>query len=170
MEAFELGTHVLIELDDSRRLAGYLMQVNDEGFIVKVTHKDMPTAHMVSELLSASIRDDLDKVPLVLLAKTLWDAGAYASIGKRARMVEAVAVMEEERLVEKNREAKPTMFHELSVPVMTFVAGGAVYMMEDSDDVLEDMEFDRKVGQFNSEVEAGIEAILKDGVAEKPAE
>lgn len=170
MEAFELGTHVLIELSNSRRIAGYLMQVNDEGFIVKVTHKDMPTKHGVSELLSAKIRDDLDRVPRVLLAKTLWDAGEYTSIGKRAVMVEAVARLKEAALIEENQEANPVVFHELSVPVMTFISGGTIDLMEDSDDVLEEMTVHSAVEQFNSEVDAEIEKLMDGGVAEKPSE
>lgn len=168
MESFEIGNHVLIELDDSRRMAGFLERITEDGFILKVTHRDMPTMHMISERLSASIRDDLDAVPRVLLVAALLSRKLYTSVGRKSVMVETLAELQEAELIEKNREAQPTTFHELSVPVLTYINGGAVLLMEDSDDVLEDMTVAQKVAEFNGSVDAGLEEILK--VAETPSE
>lgn len=166
MEAFDIGSHVLIELDDTRRVAGYIVSVADEGFVLKVTHKDMPAVHMVSERLSAKIRDDLDTVAWPFLAASLVARKMYASVGKKSVMVEALAGLEEADLIAHNNEVKPLTFHELSVPVLTFVNGGAILMMESSDDVMEDME----VTKFNDTVDAELEDLLKPEVAETAPE
>jgi hypothetical protein len=167
MESFDIGSHVLIELDDTRRVAGYIVSVADEGFVLKVTHKDLPAVHTISERLGAKIRDELDAVPMVFLAASLISRRMYASVGKKGRMVEALAEMEEADLIARTSEAKPLTFHELSVPVLTFVNGGAILMMESSDDVLEDME----VMKFNESVDSDLEELLsKPVVAETPSE
>lgn len=165
MEAFDIGSHVLIELDDTRRVAGYIVSVAEDGFVLKVTHKDMPAVHMVSERLSAKIRDDLDAVAWPFLVASLLSRREYASVGKKARMVEALAEREESDLIAKNNEVKPLTFHELAVPVLTYINGGAILMMESSDDVMEDME----VTKFTETIDSELEDLLKP-VAETPTE
>jgi len=168
MESFDIGNHVLIELDDTRRIAGHLVNVTETGFVLKVTHKDLPTVHAVSVGLKAGIREELGAVPYAGLVAECVSRGLWTGLGRRGRMIEALALVRENEIVERNQEAHPVKFHELSVPVLTFINGGMVAIMEDSDDVLEDMEFESQVEEFKAGVDDGIAEIL--GVAESAPE
>lgn len=157
MDSFENGSHVVLELDDDSRCAGFLINPVEQGFILRITHKDRPALYTVSPERGAAIRAELRKVPLVLLGAALVAQGVLTGLGRRETMVEALAKLQEAEVLEEHYEKNPTVFHELSVPVLTFINGGAVKTIELSDDVTEDL----TVMDFKQEMDAGIEGILK---------
>lgn len=147
MESFDVGSHVMVELENDRRLWGYLISVGDDGMIFKVTHREMEVLRKVSDASSLSIAAELTSMPLVKLRLIAAFQGQWRLLGlSRARLVEAVQVEMEKRMVEDRDDGM--QLRELSVPVLTFVAYGVLRTMEASEDRMVEAE----LGDLDSEL------------------
>ena len=49
METFAVGSHVVIELMDERKIAGYIQGYTEDGLVLSATHKDAVLVRRVSE-------------------------------------------------------------------------------------------------------------------------
>lgn len=161
MEAFEIGTHVLIELEDTtgvgvgRKIAGFLHGANEEGLFIKATHKDVPALYMVSDELREDTRKKLKEATWLGLKLELLERRELPALLKgRAWVEEYLTALHLQELIEAKLEEKPFMFKELNVPVLTYVGAHRIALMEASDDVTDD--YDVTVSA------AGLDAELPD--------
>lgn len=159
MEAFPLGSHVVIELADDRKIAGYLAGGSvDEGVLLRATHKDAVLVRHVAASMKADIARQLSEKSI------WWLRGGMALRGHLRGVLAGRAEMEaqiqddiEEDLL---RQADDGMqFRELSSPVTTYIHPGAILLMERSDDKLTEAE----VSLFDQTLDEALEQMLTEG-------
>lgn len=167
MENFELGHHVMVELLEvgmpCRKIAGYLMSVEDDGLILKVTHKESGMTRMLSDASRISIEKDLAEMPIARLRLAALLRGRVGvAFGSRA-VLETVLFgdIEEDILVAKDDGIR---MREMSEPVLTFVSYGIVGMMEATDDKL----LNAELTNFESGLDGMIREILDNTSLTEP--
>lgn len=164
METFDVGNHVVIELDDERKLAGYIVGLTEDGLLLKATHKECAMVRTVSPVVSADIRRQLNEKPMRTLVVAMVLNGRIGSIGLgRDRMVEIMAGVIEADLIARKDDG--VQLRELANPVLTFVNFGFVKLMEDTEDRMVETE----ISVFNQTMDSAIEKLLKDADAEAEA-
>ena len=157
MEAFEAGEHVIVEMDDETMVAGYLTDYLDDGWVLKVTHKEFRVVYEVSPEMKADIRAQLsEKSNMHLRLACLLSRDWNGLVGKKADVIEFLAGLFEEKMLGKYGE-KMTL-KELKSPVKTFVSHGVIRTMEST----VDRNITEELNGFD--VEATLEEILSEGL------
>lgn len=156
MEAFGIGSHVVIELEDERKIAGYIVGLNEDGLLLKATHREQAVATFVPVAVSEDLRRQLNEKTTVHLRYAMVANGMLKLVrATREVMVEALL-----KLVVADLQAEPprVVFRELSNPILTFVNSGFIKIMEDTDDKVAEAE----VSLFDQTVDTQFYAILDE--------
>jgi hypothetical protein len=133
MEAFKAGEHVIVEMDDESMVAGYLDDYLDDGWVLRVTHKEMRVVHAISPELAADIRKQLEaKTGIHLRIAAVLSGDVSGVLGKRAEVVEYLAGKFEEKMLAKYSETM--QLRELKAPVTTFLSHHVIRTMESTKD------------------------------------
>jgi hypothetical protein len=157
MESFDIGNHVVIELDDDRKLAGYIVGVSDDGsgIILKATHKEMAMIRYINPLVSKDIRRQLMAKPMrTLRLAAVLNGKPLAALGGREELVSLIQGVYEARVIAEKDDG--VRLRELSTPVLTFVNTDFIKLMEDTDDKLTESE----VSTFNQTFESELKDLL----------
>lgn len=163
MEAFPVGSHVVIELMDERKIAGYLVGGSaDEGVLLRVTHKDSEMIRNVSAGMVAEIAGQLEgKKNLWLRTGMALRGHVRGIVAPRAAMIAQLQWDIERDLLEQADDG--LQFRELSSPVTTFVSPGVIMLMEATADKLQEAE----ISVFDQTLDAALEQILTVGEEEE---
>lgn len=157
MESFDIGNHVVIELDDDRKIAGYIVGVTDDGsgIMLKATHKEMAMIRYMNPLVSEDIHRQLMAKPMrTLRLAAVLNGKPLAVLQGRAELVALIQGLYEARIIAAKDDG--VKLRELAVPVLTFVNTGFVKLMEDTDDKLTESE----VSSFNQTFESELKDLL----------
>jgi AcrR family transcriptional regulator len=163
MEVFPVGSHVVIELMDERKIAGYLVSGSmEDGLVLRVTHKDSALVRRVSETMSADIAGQLRRKNGLWLRANMALRGHFRGvIAGRDAMIAQLQDDIEADILEGAEDG--VQFRELSAPVTTFVSAGAIMLMEDTDDKIQEAE----VSMFDQTLDAALLQILESGKQEE---
>ena len=166
MEAFPVGSHVVIELADERKIAGYLVGGSlEDGVLLKVTHKDSEMVRSVSAGMVAEIAGQLaGKKNLWLRTGMALRGHVRGIVAPRASMIAQLQWDIERDLLEQSDDGM--QFRELSAQVMTFVNPGAIMLMEATADKLAEAE----ISMFDQTLDTALEQILLAGDKEATKE
>lgn len=132
---FSVGTHVVIELMDERKIAGFLVggSLDEGGWYVKATHRDSEVVRSVSEVAAAGIREQLEDNATWRLRVACVLTGNWTHVvSGRELMLDVLFDEVVEDLLSSAEDG--IQLRELKTPVMTFVASGAVMTIEDTAD------------------------------------
>lgn len=158
METFTVGNHVVIELMDERKIAGYIQGYTEDGLVLNVTHKDAVLVRRVSEAMKADIGRQLQSKNAVWLKGAMLLRGHFGGLlASRADMISTLQADIEEDILSQSEDGM--QFRELSAPVLTFVSGGAIMLMEDTNDKMQEVE----VSIFDQTLDAALKEILDRG-------
>lgn len=157
MEAFDIGAHVTIELDeglpDARRIAGYIHGVTEEGLILKVTHKDIPFVAKVADGVRDATRDYYSDASSVSLKLELLRRGEFAAaLSSKAVMVELLTDMTIDSAVEVAEARQAFTLYEYTMPVLTYVGLHKIGLMEATTDVADEVDVVKSVGGLDAEI------------------
>lgn len=162
MEAFPVGSHVVIELADERKIAGHIVDGNvQEGVLLSVTHKDTERIFKIGDTLAVSIADRIRGKKTVALRGAMLVRGHLRGVLAEREEMEAQLQFDEEADI-LDRQEDGYDFKEMATPVLTFVNPGAITLMEKSTDVLREME----AATFDAGLDHTLEQILTVGEAE----
>lgn len=166
MEAFPVGSHVVIELMDERKIAGYLVSGSiEEGVLMKVTHKDSELIRNVSEGTKADIAEQLAGKSVWWLRGGMVMRGHFRGAIAERDIMEMVLQEEiEGDLLEQSDDGM--QFRELSSPVLTYVNPGVIMLMEATADKLKEAD----ISVFDQTLDAALEQILLAGDEEATKE
>lgn len=166
MEAFPVGSHVVIELADERKLAGYLVDGTvQEGLLLSVTHKDTERIFKISDGLAADIAGNLKGKRTVLLRGGMLLRGHMRGVFAEREEMEAQLQYDAEADI-LDRQEEGYDFKEMATPVLTYVHPGVIMLMEKSTDVLREAE----ASNFDATLDDTLEEILTVGEAETTKE
>lgn len=158
METFAVGSHVVIELMDDRKIAGYIQGYTEDGMVLSATHKDAVLVRRVSEDMKADIARQLAGKNVAWLKGAMLLRGHFGGLlASRADMIETLAADIEADLLDQSEDGM--QFRELSSPVLTFISGGAIMLMEDTNDKMQEVE----VSIFDQTLDAALKEILERG-------
>jgi hypothetical protein len=133
MEAFKPGEHVIVELDDESMVAGYLDDYLEDGWVLRVTHKEYTIVHSVSPELAADIRYQLAaKSAGHLRLAAVFNGSLLGVVAKRYDVIEYLAGKFEEKLQGSYPNSK--QLRELKSPVKTLISHGIIRTMESTTD------------------------------------
>lgn len=159
MEAFEVGSHVLIELEDTtgrghgRKVAGFIHGVTEDGLVLKVTNRDIPAMYSVSDEQREATRKKIDEGNLVGLKLELLRRGEYPALLKgRKALVDYLTDLACEELIEEAYEKKPFTFYEYKIPVLTYIGAHGIALMEASEDVADDLDVTLSSAGLDAEI------------------
>lgn len=165
METFDVGNHVVIELDDERKIAGYIVGLTEDGLLLKATHKECAMVRTLAPAVSADILRQLNEKPVRTLVVAMVLNGKIGSIGLgRDRMVEILAGIIERDLIARKDDG--VQLRELANPVLTFVNFGFVKIMEDT----EDRVLESEISVFKQTMDADITRLMDKAEQDKAAE
>lgn len=166
MEAFPVGSHVVIELMDERKIAGYLVGGSvDEGVLLRATHKDSVMIRKVSEGMVAEIGRQLEGKHGLWLRTSMAVRGHIRGVvAPRASIIAQLQWDIENDLLEQSDDG--LQFRELSAPVTTFINPGAIMLMEATADKL----LESEISVFDQTLDAALEQILTAGDEETTKE
>lgn len=165
MESFDIGNHVVIEMDDDRKIAGYVVGMTEDGsgIMLKATHKEIAMLRYVNPEVSADIRRQLMDKPMMRLRLSAVLSGVpLAVFSKREELVDVLQDIYETGLIESRDDG--VRLRELSMPVLTFINTGFIKIIEDTDDKLTEAE----VSVFNQTFDIEMKNLLDQ--AEKTKE
>lgn len=166
MEAFPIGSHVVIELADDRKIAGYLAGGSvDEGVLLRATHKDAVLVRHVAASMKADIARQLSEKSVWWLRAGMAMRGHFRGVvaGRDHMEAQLQDDIEEDLL----RQADDGLqFRELSAPVTTYIHPGAIFLMERSDDKMTEAE----VSLFDQTLDETLEQMLTEGEHEETKE
>jgi hypothetical protein len=166
MEAFPVGSHVMIELADERKIAGYLAGGSiEEGVILRVTHKDSELVRRVSDVMKTAIAADLAGRGVWWLRREMIARGHFRGVLAGRSEMEAQLAWDVERDLLEDAE-DGMQFRELSSPVTTYVHPGAIMLMEATADKVQEAE----ISLFDQTLDEALEQILTVGEAETKEE
>ncbi len=166
MEAFPVGSHVVIELADERKLAGYLVDGTvQEGLLLSVTHKDTERIFKISDGLAADIAGSLKGKRTVWLRGGMLARGHLRGVFAEREEMEAQLQFDAEADI-LDRQEEGYDFKEMATPVLTYVHPGVIMLMEKSTDVLREAE----ASNFDATLDDTLEEILTVGEAETTKE
>lgn len=132
---FSVGTHVVIELMDERKIAGYLVggSLEEGGLYVKATHKDSEVVRSLSDAAADGIREQLEENETWRLRLACVLSGNWRfAVSGRELMLDVLFDEVVDDLLAGAEDG--IQFRELKSPVMTFVSSGAVMTIEDTAD------------------------------------
>lgn len=167
MEAFDAGSHVVIEFEDDRKLAGYILARSEDGagLFLNATHKEAEVVYSVSAAASEEIRTELRGKHVARLRLDAVLAGVpLAALMKKDDLVDVLVSVREEKILE-GRDEGP-VFRELSSPIRMYVNLGYIRTMEDTDDKIMESE----VSLFDQTFEGELKALLDKAEEDKNAE
>lgn len=161
---FVEGQHVVVEMDETT-VAGHLIGMNEDGWLIKVTHKMKEVPKSLPDGAAeevASILDELKNWELRLFLFKNRVAG-WRTLGREDMLATAG------RMVKQDLLADMPVVHtlkEVLSPITTFISSGIIRTMEVTDDrnmdaLLHNLDFEPEL----SDAELGLE--VKD---EAPAE
>lgn len=155
METFTVGSHVVIELMDERKIAGYIQGYTEDGLVLNATHKDAVLVRRVSEGMVADIAAQLQSKNVAWLKGAMLLRGHFGGLlASREDMIDQLQADIEADILEQREDGM--QFRELSSPVLTFVSGGAIMLMEDTNDKMKEVE----VSIFDQTLDAALKQIL----------
>lgn len=158
METFTVGSHVVIELMDERKIAGYIQGYTEDGLVLNATHKDAVLVRRVSEGMVADIAAQLQSKNVAWLKGAMLLRGHFGGLlASREDMIDQLQADIEADILEQREDGM--QFRELSSPVLTFVSGGAIMLMEDTNDKMKEVE----VSIFDQTLDAALKQILDGG-------
>lgn len=166
MEAFPYGSHVVIELGDERKIAGFIVAGDvNEGVVLSATHKDIERVFQIGPVTAASIVDGLKaKSALGLRARMLMRGHFAGVLAERIDMEAQLQFDAEMDILERQEQGYD--FKELTTPVLTYVHPGAITLMERSADILREAELTQEAAVFDASLAATLEEILAKGEEE----
>jgi hypothetical protein len=101
----------------------------DDGWVLKVTHKEFRVVHAVSAEVKADIREQLSRKHWAhLRLAALLSKSALGILGSKSDIVEFLAGVFEDKLLAKYSDSM--QLRELKSPVTTFVSHGVIRTME----------------------------------------
>lgn len=158
METFDIGSHVVIELEDNRKLAGYIVGVSEDGLTLKATHRESVMQRFVGDATKADIKRQLLEKPVWRLRLEMVRCGEILSATKsREAMMGMLQAGAERYLIASHEDGM--QFRELAEPVLTFVNSGYIKIMEDTDDKINESE----ISVFEQTLDGTLDAILDEG-------
>jgi hypothetical protein len=158
METFTVGSHVVIELMDDRKIAGYIQGYTEDGMVLSATHKDAVLTRRLSETMKADIQVQLQGKNVAWLKGAMLLRGHFGGLlASRADMIDQLAADIEADILDQSEDGM--QFRELSSPVLTFISGGAIMLMEDTNDKMQEVE----VSIFDQTLDAALKQILDGG-------
>lgn len=154
-----MGSHVVIELLTERKIAGHLQGGSqDEGVLLSVTHKDSELVRRVSDAMVAEIAAQLEAKSIWWLRAAMALRGHFAGVtAPRQSMISQLQYDIEADLLEQSDDG--VQFRELKSPVLTYIAPGAIMLMEVTEDKLRESE----ISVFDQTLDEALEKILTDG-------
>jgi hypothetical protein len=159
MEAFPIGSHVVIELADERKIAGYLAGGSvEEGVLLQATHKDAELVRHVSAGLKASIADQLAAKNVWWLRAGMLTRGHFRGVVAGREQMEAQLQWDIEEDILKQAD-DGIQFRALSSPVTTYIHPGAILLMERS----EDKNTEAEISLFDQTLDDALEKMLTEG-------
>lgn len=164
MDAFDVGSHVVIEFEDDRKLAGYILARSDDGagLFLNATHKEAEVVYSVSPAASEDIRNALRSQKIARLRLSAVLCGVpLAALLKRDELVDVLVAVQEEKLLE-GRDPSP-QFRELSSPIRMYVNLGYIRTMEDTDDKI----LESEVTLFDQTFESELKVLLDKAEIDK---
>lgn len=166
MEAFPYGSHVVIELGDERKIAGFVVGGNvNEGVVLNATHKDVERVFKIGPVTSASIAEQLKSKKTLWLRTSMLARGHFAgALAERADMEAQLQFDNEQDILEQQEDGFD--FKELAAPVVTYVHPGAIMLMERSADILKGAELEQQAEAFDASLDDTLEEILTNGEGE----
>lgn len=158
METFAVGSHVVIELMDERKIAGHIQGYTEDGLVLSATHKDAVLVRRVSDNTKADIARQLAGKNVAWLKGAMLLRGHFGGLlASRVDMIDQLQVDIEADILEQREDGM--QFRELSSPVLTFISGGAIMLMEDTNDKMQEVE----VSIFDQTLDAALKEILERG-------
>lgn len=159
MEAFPIGSHVVIELADERKIAGYLAGGSvDEGVLLQATHKDAELVRHVSTGMKAAIASQLSEKSVWWLRAGMLTRGHFRGVVAGRDQMEAQLQWDIEEDILKQAD-DGVQFRELSSPVTTYIHPGAIFLMERS----EDKNTEAEISLFDQTLDDALEKMLTEG-------
>lgn len=132
MALFELGAHVIVQLNDTRSIAGYLLENEDRGVTLAVTSKDIAGDPMITEEAALSIRATMAKLPWYKLRVfSLFSDKPRYVLAPKGVLLEYLSSEYEKDMLE---DAPEFQFVQHVVPVTTYIAAEAITLMERTSD------------------------------------
>lgn len=166
MEAFPVGSHVVIELADERKIAGHIVDGNvQEGVLLSVTHKDTERIFKIGDSLAHAIADRIKTRKTIALRGAMLVRGHLRGVMSVRDEMEAQLQFDEEADI-LDRQEDGYDFKEMATPVLTFVNPGAIMLMEKSTDVLREAD----ASNFDATLDDTLEEILTVGEGEETKE
>lgn len=165
MEAFEIGKHVIIELADERKIAGYLTGVTEDSVYLKATHKDAELDWQISdetvEHLTAYYHS---RSTVWLTAQLVLEKQFNALISSRNAKI---AVLLDCALGQLREQLDDGMqMRELAIPVSMYIARNAIATATDTDELMQENE----VSIFDQTLEASLRKMLEKDQEEETEE
>lgn len=161
METWELGTPVLIELEDIdgiRKVAGMLNGADEDGLYIQATHMDVPAIHTVSQERYVEIAKKWAAESWVSLKLEMLSRGDYASLLRGRRWIEKyLTELECDELVEEARARQKYTFREYNVPVLTFVSNAKINLIQGVQDLAADLDIVTWPERMDEELEELVE-------------
>ena len=167
---FSVGTHIMIELMDERKIAGYLIggSLEEGGLFLSATHKESEMTYGVSDEASDDIVRQLrEHKGWKLRVAGVLSGHPLAALGSRDELIGVLHDDVVAKLVENADDG--LRMRELANPVVTFVNAGAVLMIENTlDRAIESdvRKFDQDSGK-SSELEKVLDEILVKDLNDK---
>jgi hypothetical protein len=160
MESFERGQHVIVTEHDDK-IAGHLMEILDEGYVVIVTHRMLPVPKVIPDEVRHVIRNVVTAMPVWRLKVT---AALQSVRGWRVMDLESLrdavcVLIERETLSEMPDEAKLT---EIVMPVTTFINGGEVKRIESTVESNGEFLAAVAIAKFRDGMDAEIEQLMTE--------
>lgn len=158
MESFDIGNHVVVELEDDRKIAGFIVGVSEDGnLLLKATHKEMAMLRYINPDVSADMTRQLMEKPMwELRVAAVLNRVALRNLTDRTVLVPALQKVYEARLIAEREDG--VQLRELSVPVLTFINSDFIRLMEDTDDKLTESD----VAVFNQTMDISIEKLFTE--------
>lgn len=160
MEAFPYGSHVVIELGDERKIAGFIVGGNvNEGVVLNATHKDVERVFVIGPVTANSIAEQLKAKSSLWLRTSMLARGHFAGVLAGREDVEAQLQFDAEMDI-LDRQEPGFDFKELAAPIVTYVHPGAITLMERSADILKGSELEQQAAEFGASLSETLEEIL----------
>ena len=163
MEAFPVGSHVVIELADERKIAGFIVGGDvREGVVLNATHRDVERIFVVGPMTSASIAQQLKTKNQLWLRTSMLARGHFAGVLAGRDEIERQLQFDAEQDILSQQE-EGFDFKELASPIITYINPGAINTMERSEDIMKERELTVSAMEFDATLDDTLELILTEG-------
>lgn len=136
-QGFGAGMHVLVELENGRRIAGYILGWSEDGLYLNATHRESQVVLEVSDTFRADMTQALDALPVMKLRKYAVKSGAvFLALRGRTALTWGLIKIAEKEVVDMAGTPSGVSLRELSVPVMTWISSDSMSVIESTEDTM----------------------------------